>query len=539
MDNCRILQQIFFNAVKFELMSHLNSIISIQGREIAKLLATSVDEKGTSPMLTAIQHENCDVVIFLIENFGVDVNLSGTFDWDGMKYSNISPMCAALISRQMSIVNEFIMAEPGQLDKVTADVEEIKSSSISREEQIEALELMGAAYVFYNSDSSTYAISIWKEAMNLRNSTVDGGPLIAKTIFTHSSDQFSKAMGFALEFATMEELLQLESHLDFDNGDPEFNLYTQALLVLQRILDQSDPELKEYIFSVLYEYADMYHNNGRYNRAISIGMFMIEQFDGLVEWQDGSLNSTIIKTIGTVVASFVELMELPIPDRQELTFSNMMTIMDFTFEHNIQLRTVNDTDDDGDELDLLIFDQIDIMTEILPNVSEEENHRFKQHLYNFIRQDYRFVRVDQGNLLHIACCSCTISSQQFPVRVMKLLLDLGIDPNSTTSSGLTALHVLAGVQWNRWSTNITDAIQLLLDYGTHIDQPNVDGKTALEFFKVKEKELIDNGISNDYLKTLINKVLPLKCLAAQVVRQHEILFEAELLSSLLPFFNCH
>lgn len=540
-ENYRMLKKMFLEAVTFELMSQLNSILTIQGPEITKLLATSLNDYGASPMLIAIQNENYEVVVFLMENFGVDVLLSGTFEWNNICYSNVTPLCAAIISRQLGIINALIITEQGQLDEVIADVEGIKSSSISREDQIKVLEMMGAAYVLYSSESSMYSFSIWREAMRLRDSNIGGEQAIPKSVIPHHSDHFAKAIDFALEFATMDELDRLEAQHNFNNGDPELTLYTQALLMIQRILDQSDPDQNKYILTLFCEYADVYHDVGRYNRAINIGMYLMDQFDGLNDWEDGSLNSTIIKTIEILVGSFVELIDLPSPDREELTFANVMTTIDYTFKHNAQLRLVNDRDDDGEELDLLIFDQIDIMaTDILPQLNEQDTHRFKKSLYDFIREDYKFNRVDQGNLLHIACCSCTITTQQFPVCVIKLLLELGVDPNSTSSKGLTPLHVLAGIQWDRWSTNITDAIQLLLDSGSHIDQTDFDGQTALDLLKNKEKELSDNGVSNVYLQKLINKVPSLKCLAAKVLRHIRIpLGNEELPASLLPFVNRH
>ena len=541
-ENDRILHEIFFEAVKFELMSQLNNILSIQGQEITKQLATSIDEHGASPMLTAIQYGNYEVVVFLIENFGPDVHVSGTFEWDSIKYSNVSPLCAAIISRQVGIINELItINERGRLYNITVAVDRIKSSSISREVKIEVLELMGAAYALYNPDSSLHSITIWREAMRLRDSTHDGEPAIAKTIIPHPSYHFAKAMDFTLEFVTMDELDQLEVQLHFDNGDPGLNIYTQALLMINRILGQSDPEHKKYILTLFTEYADIHHDHGLFNQAISIGMYLMEQFDGLMEWGDGIFNSSIIKTIEIVVASFVELLDLPIADRKELTFANIMTTIDYTFEHNIHLRLVDDEGDDGNELDLLVFDQIDIMTsDILPELNEQESHRFKQSLYKFIRKDYRFKKVEMGNLLHIACCSCTITSQQFPIRVIKLLLELGVDPNAKSSKGSNALHVLASISWDHWSTNITDAIQLMLDSGSHIDQPDSYGLTPLELFTIKEKELSDNGITNNYLQKLVNKVRPLKCLAAKVISQNGIPFDDEVLpANLLPFVNRH
>jgi ankyrin repeat protein len=121
---------------------------------------------------------------------------------------------------------------------------------------------------------------------------------------------------------------------------------------------------------------------------------------------------------------------------------------------------------------------------------------------------------------------------------MKLLLELGVDPRATSSNGMTALHVLASIGWEHWSTNITDAIQLLLDSDAHIDQPDDEGITALDLFKLKEKELTENGISNVYLQKLIHKVRPLTCLAAQVVSRHGIPFD-DLPSSLISFVNRH
>jgi hypothetical protein len=538
-DDWRMLQSIFFAAVISESITEMNEILAIQGPEMAKVLATSVDEQGISPMMTAIRHECYNVVAFLIANFGVDVTgCHGAFEWNGTKYYNITPLCAAIISRQADIVDEFIAVEQGQLDQVIADMEGIKSSTIRREDQIDALELMGAAYVFYSMDSSTYAISIWKEATRLRHTTVDGEPAIPKVIPPQSSSLFAKAMGFTSEFTTLEHLDQLEAQLNFDFGYPELHLYTQALLVSQRMSHQSDPEQHKYILVHLCEYADTFHDERQFNRAISIGMYMMGQFQGLEEWDDPFVNSMIIKVIEILVGSFIELMDLPSSDREEFTFANIMTVMEYTLEHNVKLRSVNYREDDGNELDLLIFDQIEILTELLPTLNEQETHRFKRTLYHFIRTDYRFNRVGQGNLLHLACCTCSITTKLFHLNVMKLLLELGVDPRATSSNGMTALHVLASIGWEHWSTNITDAIQLLLDSDAHIDQPDDEGITALDLFKLKEKELTENGISNVYLQKLIHKVRPLTCLAAQVVSRHGIPFD-DLPSSLISFVNRH
>jgi ankyrin repeat protein len=512
-------------------------LLDIQEPEIAKVLATSVDEHGITPMLTAIQHGCRNVVTFLIANFGVDVNLHGTFEWSGTRYYNVSPLCAAIISRQPGIISQFIAIQQGQ---VIADMEGIKSSTISREDKIDALELMGAAYVFYNINSSTYAISIWKEATRLRHSTVDGEPVIPKVIPQHqSSSLFAKAMGFTSEFATLEHLDQLQAQLNFDFGYPELNLYTQALLVSQRMLHQSDPEqYKKDILGLLYDYAKVFYDERQFNRAISIGMYMMGQFQELEELDGQFTHLVVIKVISILHGSFIGLRDLPSSNRQEFTFDNIMTVLEYILEHNVQLRSVNYRGENGDVLDLMIIDQIDILTELLPRLNEQDSHRFKRTLYHFIRADYRFNRFDQGNLLHLACCVSEKTTKTFLLDVMKLLLELGVDPSATSPNGMTALHVLAKQPWEFWATNITDVIQLLLDSDAHIDQPDDEGITALDLFKLKEKELADNGILNVYLQRLIHKVRPLTCLAAQVVSRHGIPFD-DLPSSLISFVNRH
>jgi hypothetical protein len=222
------------NAIKSESISELEYMLAIQPK-ITQLLATSCDKHGTTPMLTAIQHKRCKVVKYLLKHFGDKVNLHGTFEWSGAKYDNVSPLCAAIISRQAEIVDEFVIVGEEQLGKVTAD---IKKSLLDKEHKIEALELMGAIYALYTYDRvprlvpSSYVISIWKEATKLRNSTVDRQPVIPKTI-SPPSDLFAKAMGFTSKFLTLEHLEQIEAQLDYI----ELNLYTQALLVIQRIKD--------------------------------------------------------------------------------------------------------------------------------------------------------------------------------------------------------------------------------------------------------------------------------------------------------------
>ncbi|EFX75416.1 hypothetical protein DAPPUDRAFT_323340 [Daphnia pulex] len=353
------------------------------------------------------------------------------------------------------------------------------------------------------------------------------------------------AMGFISEFLTLEHLEQIEAQLHY----LELNLYTQALLVIHRILDQSDSEQHKYILKQLCNYAARFHHYGQYNIAIKIGLFMVDEFQGLQEWDE--VNDIIIETIGDLVKNFMKLYEMPISyNRVDFTFANVITTLEFTLMHNIHQASVINIYSEYDDFCFLIFDQIDLLTEMLPKLNNQESHRFKQILYNFIRADFNFDRVDKGNVLHLACChrfEDLGAAKRFRINVMKLLLELDLDPNSTSTNGKTPFHILAtSREWERWSTttNITDAVQLLLDSGANIDQPDGEGRTPLDLFKLKEKELNNKGMSNVYLKKLIHteglRLRSLKCLAAQVICRNRISFVPDdLPNNLLTFVKRH
>ena len=77
------------------------------------------------------------------------------------------------------------------------------------------------------------------------------------------------------------------------------------------------------------------------------------------------------------------------------------------------------------------------------------------------------------------------ASQSGDVELMKLLLSRGADPKITTTLGVTALHVAAGIGWvegitYEWSPQSTfEAVKMLIDLGLDVNSQADTGRTAL------------------------------------------------------------
>jgi ankyrin repeat protein len=123
---------------------------------------------------------------------------------------------------------------------------------------------------------------------------------------------------------------------------------------------------------------------------------------------------------------------------------------------------------------------------------------------------------DDDNDLESSCTDLHVSTTQ-------LILRLGADPNATDFHGCTALHLLAK---NR--DNVAYS-RVLMEYGAHIDQPDVYNSTPLMLFQEWQRNLVTRGNPDLNLQLLINHglPLPLTCLAARVLSQNQIPFEKE------------
>jgi hypothetical protein len=70
----------------------------------------------------------------------------------------------------------------------------------------------------------------------------------------------------------------------------------------------------------------------------------------------------------------------------------------------------------------------------------------------------------------------------FNNETVKLIIELGADPNAIDQNGRTPLHLLADNFDINWELNVS-MFKTLVDAGTHLDMAANDGKTVLDVLK--------------------------------------------------------
>ena len=112
------------------------------------------------------------------------------------------------------------------------------------------------------------------------------------------------------------------------------------------------------------------------------------------------------------------------------------------------------------------------------------------------------------------------------METVRLLLQLGADPNAGDKEGNSPLHSL--VQLNR--ELIDPTARLLLENGAHLDRVNKSGKTAVDLWLEKHGNVGEGdqqgavGFKNKLPDWCIEGVPRLLCLSSRIIRAHGIPF---------------
>jgi hypothetical protein len=426
----------------------------------------------------------------------------------------------------------------------------IKSISLTRQDKIILLELIGASLILHlnfkritekEALCGNYGLECWREAMTLRYFPTDGGDLLSKlpNVIVPSVSS-SVIFGSAVEVATMEELDLLRQ--DFQhNYFPDVCYYfpmripcakrmaIQALLVSRRIYAHEHlghPHFL-YIKSVLdFPNVCLFEDNIGIHPQVFIVEELLSQSDSnLVPLESFQF---FIYKLRELSDKFVDYLSEPSnsPEGRQLNYANLLIITKWiTTIHSNHPIFQNDDCQIPNVLHFvcrLVF----VLNSISSRITKEEQQILESFFYDYIRE----FPERTTTVLHIA--ASPMYTDPAHLQTIKQILKFGADPNAIDECGETPLHRLAAGNMN--IDKSVPLFQVLLDAGAHLDVQTDYGATVLYLLKRKL-----NGKVHPYFESLINSVLPLSCYCAQVIRQHGIPFEDRLPPRLKKLVSIH
>jgi hypothetical protein len=430
----------------------------------------------------------------------------------------------------------------------------LQSTSLSRQDKIIALELIGALAIIHcherHESMSRLALKCWREAMTLRYFPQDGEPLLPKVpaicVPTRAS---SNIFGSADEIMTMEELKLLEQDFERNSSSNsdltllfEERLLIQALLVMRRIFTQANLGHPHWLYlESLLGYVPCMTDH---KFVINIYLFIFEQLNGF----DPKLISrrsfnVFINTIHFFSSLFFFVWS-DNPALEELTFDNLLALTKFIvtisefFPNPAMISSVQFRDYHFAEI---VYRFLSELTDIPSRITDQEKPKLEEYLSYFIRN---FFPERTTTVLHWAANEAhlsvddrwvyymvhddlekTLKLKEIHTRI-KLILHLGADVNAIDEKGRTPLHILAGIKEHHLNAEFVDIFQTLVDAGSHLYLADDDGKTVISILRgnVKRNQNNEELPSQHYFESLINDVFPLTCLCARVIRRHRIPF---------------
>jgi Fem-1 family protein b len=404
-------------------------------------------------------------------------------------------------------------------ERTRAEVVEylVERPEITKEEQIEALELLGASYA---NDKENYDIVMAHKylhrSMKLRYSE-PGKPIKKKLISP------IPAYEHWVESQTVFELESIENNHN--------SIHMEALTIRERILGAQNPEVPH---PVIYRGA-VFADNARFERCLELWLHALRLRQ--------KNHISVVKDLLRFAQVFSQMLHVNV----KVTYDHVVQVLSAAItelERNQYKLTKPGPKDDPEtvmeELESNLTTTLyllTILTKLVKDCTDEE--RFNVNRMVFTLNQMQVTLRDGQTLLHLACNSETPVDDfhtndicKFPcAETTRLLINCGADVNAMDYERNTPLHVIVN-----YHKPISDFLTLhsiitdLTEAGAHLDCVNKRGETPLD-------SSATGSVAEIILKTQMK--LSLKCMAANAVKHHKLTYQGQVPQALESFIELH
>ncbi|XP_033346613.1 protein fem-1 homolog B [Bombus vosnesenskii] len=407
-------------------------------------------------------------------------------------------------------------------ERTRAEVVEylIKYVKVTREEAIEAYELLGASYA---NDERNYCLTkaykyLWK-AMKHRFRDPDN--IIYKKL-----GKSIKAYDNWKECDTLEKLKSIRNNQNA--------IHMESLVIRERILGQHNPKVPHHIIFRGAVFAD----SARFDRCIDLWLhaLYLKQLN----------NIPVVKDLLRFAQVFSQMIHVGV----DLEFSQVLNVLEACVTELTRNKSKLNNPDSEEDIEQHIEEMesnitttlyiLTILTKLLTLNESKYEEQDKNKAYQLVHKLCALqLRLKDGQtLLHLAVNAATLVDDfhtnhvcKFPcAATTKLLICCGADVNAMDNERNTPLHIIVS-----YREPVSDFMTLhsiimdLIEAGAHMDTVNSNGKTPYD--------AVATGVAEIILRTQTK--LSLKCMAAKVVNAYNLSYYGNVPRSLESFIELH
>ena len=453
--------------------------------------------RGCTPLMKAIHNQLIHVVTYLIEH-GASIDLQD-------KNGNTALHHAVSVTNFCDIIDHLVTGEASHIcnnqgltplllvsDRGNVSVVEylIKRPEITKEQRINALELLGSSLVILHA--AGFERSYEKGLKYIKRGMEERFSNLSEPMLKQSTEQAVKAYQNRKECQSLEELAQIEGDLD--------TMVIESIVIRERIIGNESESLRFVTAAAgCYFHANRNFSTclALYRHAVKIAQSSKQSADFQLDNMSRLLHEEFKRSgLPKVKNHLIELFEL--------------VLLEYETQRNVKK---------PNSLSRLF----DISLKVALFISKVEFHgeSKRSNLSTLLKQLFRKDPQDRsGNTLLHKVIECHMDNEEYScLDAVKLLLRAGFNVNAKNKKGNTPLHIAANFKPRGGK----------VCFVAHHDFVNNDGRTPMDMAKTDEAHMTLSESRN----------LELRCISARAVRKFGIPYLGVVPKTLEKYINMH